>query len=721
MIDGRRSLRIGAMGLGSAMLLGGCSGSGNSGSTGGGPVLSPTVAVTGGASTRLGGTTQFAATVANTNNLSVTWQVNGTTGGSSANGMITSTGTYTAPATLPSPNTVTISAVSAASASAVGTLSEAVWNPVPVVTAAAATQTGTASTVMIDVKGTSFVSGAQIQVGGASVTTTAVSSTELQASVAATTAASLAVDVWNPDPGAAASTVSQVAISVVKVPVAAASRLLDQATFGPTLADIQHVQTVGLDGYLTEQFATPATVLADVPNPQPATCTNVPANCAQSEWWQAALTGQDQLRERVAFALAEMFVISSNSVNGYTITPYQNLLTKDAFGNFSTVMKDVTLSTGMGAYLNMLNSYKPGNGQIANENYSRENMQLFTIGINELNEDGTATLDGSGNMIPAYTQAQVQAFARAYTGWTYATATGGSPTKYPNGTANFDMPMAAVESAHDVTAKVLLNGTTLPANQTAEQDLDGALANLFAHKNVGPFVCKQLIQHLVASNPSGAYVKRVATVFADNGSGVRGDLKAVVYAILMDPEARAGDTNTAAEGGHLREPVLYLANVMRGLGYSNTDPNGYYATLSNYSGNLSEKPYAAGSVFNFFPPSYVIPGTTVNAPEFSLENTASAVLRLTLANSLVYNGISGFTVDLSATSALGIMASKTGNAATDSGNLVDALGTIFMHGQMPTNMRTAIVNHVMTLTNIPQRVRVATYLVITSSGYKVMH
>ncbi|ADW68695.1 protein of unknown function DUF1800 [Granulicella tundricola MP5ACTX9] len=709
------------MGLGSAMLLGGCSGSGNSGSTGGGPVLSPTVAVTGGASTRLGGTTQFAATVANTNNLSVTWQVNGTTGGSSANGMITSTGTYTAPATLPSPNTVTISAVSAASASAVGTLSEAVWNPVPVVTAAAATQTGTASTVMIDVKGTSFVSGAQIQVGGASVTTTAVSSTELQASVAATTAASLAVDVWNPDPGAAASTVSQVAISVVKVPVAAASRLLDQATFGPTLADIQHVQTVGLDGYLTEQFATPATVLADVPNPQPATCTNVPANCAQSEWWQAALTGQDQLRERVAFALAEMFVISSNSVNGYTITPYQNLLTKDAFGNFSTVMKDVTLSTGMGAYLNMLNSYKPGNGQIANENYSRENMQLFTIGINELNEDGTATLDGSGNMIPAYTQAQVQAFARAYTGWTYATATGGSPTKYPNGTANFDMPMAAVESAHDVTAKVLLNGTTLPANQTAEQDLDGALANLFAHKNVGPFVCKQLIQHLVASNPSGAYVKRVATVFADNGSGVRGDLKAVVYAILMDPEARAGDTNTAAEGGHLREPVLYLANVMRGLGYSNTDPNGYYATLSNYSGNLSEKPYAAGSVFNFFPPSYVIPGTTVNAPEFSLENTASAVLRLTLANSLVYNGISGFTVDLSATSALGIMASKTGNAATDSGNLVDALGTIFMHGQMPTNMRTAIVNHVMTLTNIPQRVRVATYLVITSSGYKVMH
>jgi uncharacterized protein (DUF1800 family) len=359
--------------------------------------------------------------------------------------------------------------------------------------------------------------------------------------------------------------------------------------------------------------------------------------------------------------------------------------------------------------------------QIANENYSRELMQLFTIGLYQLNQDGTPVLDSSGNMIPSYTQDQVQAFARVYTGWTYASATGGVPAKFPNSTANYDSPMAAVESSHDTAAKILLNGTTLPAGQTAAQDLSGALGNIFAHQNVGPFVCKQLIQHLVASNPSPAYVARISAVFADNGSGVRGDLKAVVRAILMDKEARAGDTDTTVDGGHLREPILYLANVMRGLGYTNTDPNGYYATMSNYSGNLSQKPYASGSVFNFFPPEYVIPGTTTNAPEFGLENTASAVLRLTQANSLVYNGISGFTVDLSATSALGIMASKTVVASTDSANLVDALGTIFMHGQMPTNMRTAIINHVATLTNIPQRVRVATYLVITSSQYKILH
>lgn len=698
--------------------LSGCSVSSTNAGGGGGTTVQPAVTVSGAAATRLGATTQFSAAVTGSSSTAVTWQVNGVTGGSAATGLISTAGLYTAPAALPVPNTVTVGAVLTGSTSVSGTLSEAVWNPLPVMTSEAATQTGTGGAVLVDVRGSGFVSGAAIQVGGVPVATTVVSATELQASLAATTAPTLAVDVVNPDPGSAASSVANVTINVVKVPLAAAARLLDQATFGPTLNDISHVQTVGLDGYLTEQFAATPTLLADVPNPAPAVCLNVPANCEQSEWWAAALTGSDQLRQRVAFALAEMFVISTNSVSAYAVTPFQNVLVNDAFGNFASVMKDVSLSTGMGAYLNMLNSNKPGvvGGitQIANENYSRELMQLFTIGLYQLNQDGTPVLDSGGNMVPSYTQDQVQAFARAYTGWTYATATGGAPAKFPNGTANYDAPMAAVESAHDTAAKILLNGTTLPAGQTAEADLAGALGNIFADKNVAPFVCKQLIQHLVASNPSPAYVGRVAAVFNDNGSGVRGDLKAVVRAILLDTEARAGDTDPTQDGGHLREPVLYLANVMRGLGYVNTDPNGFYETLSNYSGTLSQKPYGAGSVFNFFPPSYVIPGTAVNAPEFSLENTASAILRLTLANSLVYNGISGFKVDLSATSALGLMASNPGN-------LVDALGTIFMHGQMPANMRTAIVNHVSTLTDPGQRVRVATYLVITSSQYKVLH
>jgi uncharacterized protein (DUF1800 family) len=483
---------------------------------------------------------------------------------------------------------------------------------------------------------------------------------------------------------------------------------------------------VGIAGYLNEQFTAQPTTLALIAATPPTACTNNLVPCAQSEWWQATLTAPDQLRQRVAFALAEMFVISTNSVNSRGVVAFQNTLANDAFTNFSTIMKDVTLSPGMGAYLNMINSNKPGtvNGipQIANENYARELMQLFSMGLFLLNPDGTPQLDSSGNMIPSYTQAQVQAFARAFTGWTFATSTGGSPTSFPNTTTNYTMPMASVDANHDTAAKILLNGTTLPAGQTAQQDLDGALANIFAHPNVGPFVCRQLIQHLVSSDPSPAYVKRVADVFANNGSNVRGDMKAVITAILTDKEARAGDTDPTAPGGHLREPVLWLTNMIRGLGFTNNDAvagndvvaNASYNTLGNFTSTLSQKPYASGSVFNFFPPGYVIPGTTTNAPEFSLENTASAVLRLSLANTVVFNRITGFTVNLSATSSWGTLAAKPAD-------LVDALAMLFMHGQMSSQMRTAIINHITPLTDPAQRVRVATYLIITSSQYKILH
>jgi uncharacterized protein (DUF1800 family) len=659
---------------------------------------------------------QLTAVVANSTSNAVTWQVNGVTGGSSSEGTITAAGLYTPPAAIPSPNTVTISAVSQASPAISGTLSEAVLNPIPVVTSALASESTPGTSYLLDVRGSSFINGAQIQVAGASVTTSYISGTELQATVtigAGTT--TIAVDVLNPNPGAAASSAANAQVVSVLASVSAAARLLDQATFGPTLADIDHVQQVGLNGYLAEQFALPPTLLPDIAANPTVICTATNLTpCEQSEWWQAAITAPDQLRQRVAFALAEMFVISTNSVNARAVTVFQNILTTDAFANFSTSMNDVTLSTGMGAYLNMLNSNKPATGQIANENYPREFMQLFTTGIDLLNPDGTLQLDSSGNAIPVYTELQVEAFARAYTGWTYASATGGSPAKFPNGTANYDSPMAPVESAHDTTAKILLNGTTLPAGQTAEADLKGAMANVFNHPNVGPFVCRQLIQHLVASSPSPAYVGRVAAVFADNGNGVRGDMKAVINAILTDTEARANDGSVNFDGGHLREPVLFITDAIRSLGFVNTDPNSSYVSLSSYSAKLSQTPYASGSVFNFFPPNYVIPGTTINAPEFSLENTASSTLQLSLANSIVENQISGFKVDLSATSALGLMASNPGN-------LVDALSTMLMHAEMPTQMRTDLINEITPLTDMGQRVRVATYLVLTASLYKIEH
>jgi len=503
----------------------------------------------------------------------------------------------------------------------------------------------------------------------------------------------------------------------VTVSATEAARILDQTSFGPTAAGIQNVETIGINAYLNQQFAQPTTQLAAIPlSPLPAVCltANNARVCAESEWWQAAVTGNDQLRQRVAFALSEMFVVSTQSVSGAAIPQFHNALANDAFGNFYTIMTDVALSPAMGGYLNMLNSAKPATGQIANENFARENMQLFTLGLYQLNQDGTQQLDGSGNPIPSYTQAQVQAFAKAYTGWTYASATGGTPAKFPNSTANYAYPMAAVETSHDTTAKTLLNGTVLSAGGTAEADLAGALTNIFNDSNVGPFVCTQLIQHLVTSTPSPAYVSRVAAVFANDGNGVRGNMQAVITAIITDEEARAGDTNPSYDGGHLREPVLFITAMMRGLGFNNTDVNGSYFTLSNYSSPLNEEPYFANSVFNFFPPNYVIPGTTINAPEFDIENTATAVLRLSLADSIVNNKISGFSVDLSNTSALGTMAATPAT-------LVSYLNTLLMHSQMPANMSTTIINTITPLTSNAQRVRIAVFLIVTSSQYKVIH
>ena len=690
---------------------------------------SVSVAVTGNDQVRLGSTAQLTAAVSNSSNTAVTWQVNGVAGGSSSTGTISSTGLYTPPAVLPNPNSVTITAVSQASASASGSMSESILNPSPVVTSA--WLTGAAPTYSVTVNGTGFVAGAQIQVQGAAEATTFVSSTQLTATAdlalpAGTTSVSIAV--VNPDPGSDTSAAMSALVPTASgtsgtgATATAAARLLDQATFGPTITDMQNVENIGLSAYLSQQFQTPATTLPLIAATPPTPCATNLLPCLQSEWWQASLTAPDQLRQRVAFALSEVYVVSAYEDNIQAIVAFQNTLVNDAFGNFETLMKDVTLSPAMGNYLNMLNSAKPGTGQIANENFARESMQLFGTGINMLNQDGSLQLDSNGNPIPVYSQAQVQYFARAYTGWTYATASGGSPKSFPNGAANYTMPMVAVESAHDETAKTLLNGTVLPAGQTAEEDLSGAIDNVFNHPNLGPFVCRQLIQHLVTSDPSPAYVSRVAAVFADDGNGVRGNMQAVITAILMDQEARAGDTNPDADGGHLREPILWFANVLRGLSFTNNDvtagndtiANASFSTLGVFANNMSQEPYTASSVFNYFPPDYIVPGTAANAPEFGLENTSTVIARLTVANSVVYNKIGGFTANLSPTGSLGTLA---GNPA----NLVDTLGMIFMHGQMPSDMRTAIIDHITALTDMGERVRVATYLVITSSQYKIEH
>ena len=310
--------------------------------------------------------------------------------------------------------------------------------------------------------------------------------------------------------GASGGSTAGSATSVNVVSVATAARFLDQATFGPTANDAALVQAEGPDSWLQQQFALPPTLLTPIPDPLPARYVAEDASLSQdsvwgSEWWGAALTAPDQLRQRVAFALSHIYVISNDSLGGRATTFYYNILLQGAFANWRQLMGDVTLSPGMGDFLNMANSGAAPTGQIANENFARENMQLFSLGPDLLNADGSLETDPQGNAVPTYTQTQVQAFARAFTGWTYVPGPAQPPVSFPVYQGRMDLPMGAVEQQHDTSAKTLLNGTTLPPGQSARQDVNGALDNIFAHPNLPPFVCRKLIQYLVTSQPSAGY------------------------------------------------------------------------------------------------------------------------------------------------------------------------------------------------------------------------
>ena len=688
-----------------------------------GVLQAETVSLSGPTQVRFGTTAQYSAVVSGVSKPAIVWSVNGFVKGTSATGSISASGLYSPASTIFAGHSVTIGAAVASSPASSASLSVKVLNPLPVLASGSVTAAVQPGSYLVDVHGSGFMSISQLQISGAGVAFTFISATELESTISLP-AGTATVEVGVLNPNAAQNSPVTRAFTVPLLPLASlteSARLLDQTSFGPTLSAIQHVQLVGTAAYLKEQFATPTTRMPAIPAPPVALCPDATYRCAQSSFWKNALTADDQLRQRVAFALSEIFVVSTDEVNARTIPSYHNLLADDAFGNFRQVMNDVATSPAMGAYLNMLDSGAAPAGQIANENFARELMQLFTTGLVLLNPDGSLELNAQGQAEPVFTEAQVQASARALTGWTYSNPTGGVSANFPNGTPNLDQPMQPVEFAHDMSAKALLSGVTLPAGQTPQEDLAGLIGSIFNHPNVGPFVGRQLIQHLVTSDPSPAYVERVAAVFANNGSGVRGDMKAVITAILNDPEARAGDTNPTADGGHLREPILYFTGILRGLGFTNVNTQGRYDAATGYTAPLGQTPYAAASVFNFFPPSYIIPGTTINAPEFAQENTAAATLRLTLADTIVRNHLTTFSINMSPASVLGQIASATGNPTADSTNLVSALNILFMHDQMPAAMQSAIAAHAASLSDIGQRVRVATWLVISSNFYKIEH
>jgi len=348
----------------------------------------------------------------------------------------------------------------------------------------------------------------------------------------------------------------------------------------------------------------------------------------------------------------------------------------------------------MGKYLDLANSTKPGPGGGANENYAREVMQLFSIGLYMLNPDGSQQLDPQGHPIPTYDQSTIQQVALALTGWIYLN----------HAWEDFSAPLQPFDANHDMTQKTFL-GCTLPANQNTTQDMNSFLDCLFSHPNVGPFVSTRLIRSLVTSNPSPAYIQRVATVFNDNGSGVRGDLRAVVTAILTDAEAR----NDAAPptSGRLKDPIYHIVSFARALNGSVSPNNGLPWLFSQ----LAQTPLTPPSVFSFYSPLYRIPQSPLFGPEFQIYTPTESVLRGNFLWGIISNPATDFTIDLSP------FTSVAGNTP----QLIDAVDQALLHGRMPQAMRQSLANAIAAQQDDNNRVQTALYLTALSGLYAVQY
>ena len=478
-----------------------------------------------------------------------------------------------------------------------------------------------------------------------------------------------------------------------------AFRFLRQATWGPTQPLIDHLLQVGPAAWIDEQIALPP---SDFPDDL---ITKPNMELVQERFFQNAVTGPDQLRQRMAFALSQIWVVSAVKVDATAAyIPYLRILESGAFGNFFDLMRQLTLSPASGEYLDMINNLKADatKGTAPNENFGRELMQLYTIGLVELNSDGTPkTNPVTGLPIPTYDQATVVEMARALTGWTYADGTANPATRL--NPRNYSGPMKSVERFHDTGSKTLF-GQILPANQTATQDLDQALTILFNHPNLGPYICRQLIQRLVTSNPSPKYIGDVAAVFNNNGVGVRGDLAAVVKAILTHSEAALGTPTS----GKLDEPALFISELVRALNATVAD----HPFMTDLSEDMGQKVLFSPSVFNYFSPFFRVPGGALIGPEFQLLNTSTAMTRANFVKSLITGGFgTDVTFDLTPFTSL----------AGTPGAMVDKVNAVIMGGAMSAPMRQAILTAVNAASSARDKVRTAIYLAAISMQYQVEH
>ncbi len=491
--------------------------------------------------------------------------------------------------------------------------------------------------------------------------------------------------------------------SSTSVKSAEASRFLAQATFGPRMADIDALSTSTPDAWLNQQFVKPQT--RHLPNTV-AYLATLPADMQNGQtafnWsmWKNFATGDDQLRQRIAFALSEIFVISlqSNLAFAYPRGPanYLDMLGEKAFGNYRDLLEAVTYNPMMGRYLAGLGSAKENTtpGSVPDENYAREVMQLFTIGLYQLNMDGSPRLDALGKPIETYSNADVSGLAKVITGLSWS-GPDTSNTRFYGGNKDPDReikPMQAYDQFHSISEKKFL-GKTIPAQTvaTTTADVRIALDTLFNHPNVGPFIGKQLIQKLVTSNPTPAYVTRVASAFNDNGAGVRGDLQAVIKAVLLDAEAR-DNTLVTAKSGKLREPVVRVVQWMRAFNVRSNDGRFLLSTTSDPATQLSQSPMRSPSVFNFFRPGFIPPNSKSGAiglvaPEAQITSETSVAGYLNYMRTNISSGMGTSTggvrdiqPDYSAEIAL----------ATDPDRLVDRVNLLLTAGRLSTTVRNQI-------------------------------
>ncbi|MDC8015743.1 DUF1800 domain-containing protein [Tahibacter soli] len=557
---------------------------------------------------------------------------------------------------------------------------------------------------------------------------------------------------------------------------AAAARFLAQATFGPTLADIAHLRAIGYQAWLDEQFAASTTTsepyldwVAGLPDEPDG--NNYVTDDTRLESWAINVVGSpdpsrgnrvatDQLRQRVAFALSEIFVVSSENgtlaYSPWSLASYHDMLAANAFGNYRTLLEQVTRHPAMGIYLNSIQNQKADEAQNIHpdENYAREVLQLFSVGLVQLNPDGTVLLS-DGQPVATYTQTTVRGFAAVFTGWNWSNVGCGENTYtccdeetfHWCGPSNPDeapwqRPMEPVDAYHDTTTdkqllvydNVVLPNGLLVHGGNAQVELGKALDNIAKHPNVGPFMARRLIQRLVTSNPTPAYVQRVAGAFDDNGQGVRGDLKAVIRAILLDPEARYGQWSRQDTFGKLREPLLKLTHLWRAMeGRSTGGRIGSLAPWPPIEDWYGQAPLRSPTVFNFFKPDFRYPGEVrtlgLVSPEFQI---LSDTMVVSTPNNLYYNVFCYYTGsdrcwDSEDADTIQMnLARDAPLAASNPAQLIEKYNVLFMSGQMSPFMRNVLATQLATITQSTHgsaygRVRVqnALYLIVNSPEYSI--